>query len=135
MNGRQLLMEDLRKQLPRRKYRILDPVGLQKVQAGNPVVMVVRVQIEPAPTAPTGHYRQEFDIWVIEPKQLAAEDALDDALEDVITAIDGGGGKDPLLWVAFESAERSVYTLNTEPPINHPAYRIRAVGVTKREEA
>jgi hypothetical protein len=134
MNGRQLVAEALRVSLPRRKYRILPgPSALQSVQAGNPVVMVVRTNLEPSPHAQLGQYRQEFDIWLIEPKQLGteAEDSLDNALEDLIAAIDGERGPGWLTWI---TAERSTYSLDVDPPKTHPAYRISAVGFTNRDE-
>lgn len=133
MNGRQLLMHTLRTRLPKRKYRVLEPGALTKLETGRPVLIVVRMNVAPSPHAQLGQYEQEFDVWIVEPRQLTdAETSLDDALEDVIVAIDGG--VDAPGWLTFQEAERSTYTLNVDPPAIHPAYRVRLVGRTNREE-
>ncbi len=132
MNGRQLLEQTLRKRLPARKYRFFEPGTLTKLETGRNAIIIVRMQLQPSPHAQLGQYRQEYDVWIVEPKQLAgAETSLDDALEDVILAIDDG--PDAPGWLTWESAERSSYTLSVDPPIVHPAYRLRAVGFTNRE--
>lgn len=117
MNSRIELATALEAKLPKR-YKLIDhPQQLEKIEAGRPVVMVIRTDIRPAPNA--GTYVSEFSLWVIEPKTIKPEDDLDDALDAVLLALD------EYAFVTWSRAERSTY-------LDHPAYRIEATVLTKK---
>ncbi len=118
MNSRKFLAAELRKKLPRQFKIIPEPRTMDELEARRPVVMLIRTNIKPAGTA---NYLADFAIWVIEPKLIDPEDALDDALDAVVLALDG---LEFLLWT---DAERSTYR-------DHPAWRISAQVVAIKKE-
>lgn len=121
MNSRKAFAAAIRKQLGRR-YKVIDhPRNLDAVETKRPVVMLIRTEMKPAANA-QGAYLNEIAVWIIEPKTIDAEDALDDALEDVILALDAFPG---VLWT---SAERSTYGDDEQP-----AYRIQTTTVSTKE--
>ena len=111
MNSRRGLIAALRKALPR-KYIVTDPRTLDALDKGRPVVMVLRTDTAPAGNY-AGSYLSTFAIWVICPKQIEAENDLDDNLDAVILALDQYD------FVAWTAAERSTY-------LDQPAYRVTA---------
>lgn len=118
MNGRQALQAAIAEKLPKR-YRVVEPIKLAALEPKSPVVMVIRTNLAPAPNA-QGSYVADYEIWLIEPKTLEPEDDLDDALDDLVLALDSYD------FVAWTDAERSTYN-------DQPAYRITAKTIEKKE--
>lgn len=119
MNSRKMLAAEIRKALPTKKYRVLDaPRESDVPEAGHPVVMVIRTHVRP--TRNPGSFISEFDIWVIEPKTIDPEDDLDDALDQVLLALE------PLPWLSFDDAARTKYG-------EQPAYKISAITHTPKK--
>ncbi|MGK9146664.1 hypothetical protein KXS11_03430 [Plantibacter flavus] len=116
MNARKLIAEALRENLDR-KYKIVDsPRNLDQIEANKPVVQIIQTKLRPAPNK-LGAYLADVAVWVIEPKTIAAEDDLDDAMLDVAVALDK---LDSLAWT---EAERSTYGED------QPAYRFQTTVV------
>ena len=110
-------MAALTKALPK-TYKVLAPATLDALEPRHPVVMVIRTNMKPAPNQ--GSYESTFGIWVVEPKQIAPEDDLDDALDAVILALDRYD------FVAWSDAERTTYN-------DQPAYRLTATTIDKKD--
>ena len=108
--------------LPPRFKVVGEPRELDALQAREPVVVVIRTSLEPGPRARVRI--NTFAVWVIQPKQFDAEDALDDDLDEVLALIDGD---ERLLWT---NAERSTYGRNEDGNDTYPAYRINLTLAT-----
>lgn len=117
MNSRLGLMGALAAKLPAR-YKVIAPKALDAIEPKHPVVMVIRTNMEPGPNL--GSYISTFAVWIIEPKLIDPEDDLDDALDEVIVALDGYD------FVTWTDAERSTY-------LDQPAYRLTAKTIDKKE--
>jgi hypothetical protein len=119
MNARQGLADALAKKLGR-KYKVIPkPREMDALEAGRPVVMVIRTDVQPAANA-QGSYLNEIAVWVIDPS-IEDEDALDDALDATILAIDD------YPFVIWTKAERSTYGEL------YPAYRIATTALSQKE--
>lgn len=116
MSASSQLGDVLAELLPPRFKVIGEPRELDALSAREPVVMVIRTTLEPGNRASVR--LNTFAVWVIQPKQIEAEDALDDDLDEVLAAIDGD---ERLLWT---TAERSTYVRNEQANDTYPAYRI-----------
>ncbi len=68
-------------------------------------VQIVRTTVERAPEQPLGAFLMSFDIWVIATTTdpTRADDALDDALDEVLQLIDAHP------WMTWGTAEREVH--------------------------
>lgn len=120
MNARKGLAAALAKKLGRRYKVIPQPRTIDAIEAGKPVVMVIRTDVAPAANA-QGSYLNELAVWVIDPSAVD-EDALDDALDAVILAIDS------YPFVIWTKAERSTYGDN-----EYNAYRIATTALSQKE--
>lgn len=97
----------------------VDPLGAD-VRA---VIVLHRKSITPAKNQ--GHYREDFDLWVmVEGIDIdLTETALDLATDDVLTALR------PLTWVAWTAAERDRFDEQK------PAYRITVTVLSTPTES
>jgi hypothetical protein len=102
------------------KYLVTGPRTVDVLDARRPLVMVIRTNTEPAPNY-SGSYLSTFAIWVIQPKQIAPDDDLDDDLDAVILALDAYD------FVAWTGAERSTYL------DDYPAYRLTANTIDSKD--
>ena len=123
MSVRSQVANALRPLLPT-NMRIIDvPRSLDGVDANRPVVLLYRDRLEKAPNA-QGAYFSTISLWIITPNidTVRAEDALDNALDDVIVALD------QLVWANWRTAERSIFG-----DAQAPAYRIDLQVATTKE--
>jgi hypothetical protein len=123
MGARSELADYFREQLPD-THLVVDNVRELVIEL--PVVaavQLIRTSIEHAAHQPQGAYLQRFDLWVLTPVTDAerADDALDDAADEVLLAIDVS----PFL--TWETCERQLYPSETNP---YPAYKITAAVAT-----
>lgn len=122
MGVRKVVSDALAAQLPPRKYKIVPTArSLDQLEAHRPVVMVVRREIADAATNPMGDYQETIDLWVVEPS-IASEDRLDDALDDVLEAVER------IPFIAFTRAERSIFGDQESP-----AWRLEVTTYTHKE--
>lgn len=114
MSVRSELAAALKPLLPA-SIKIIDvPRSIDGIEARRPVVMLYRESRAKAPNA-IGDYFDTFALYVVTPgvDTRRSEDALDDALDAVIIALDD------IKWVQWTSAERSLFGDNQAP-----AYKI-----------
>lgn len=122
MGVRKTIADALGKELNARRYKIVPTArNLDQLEAKRPAVMIVRRQITDAPTNPMGDYEETLDLWVIEPSE-ASEDRLDDALDDVLEAVER------IPFLRFTTAERSVFGDQ-----EYPAWRLEVTTYTNKE--
>lgn len=115
-SARKQLASVLRAALTRR-YRVLDaPVEVDALEARKPVVQVIRTELEPGTRI--GERLNTFAVWLIQPRQIESEDALDNDLDELLAAIDSDGR---LLWTR---AERSTFVRGDDGSDTYPAYRL-----------
>lgn len=123
MSVRSQVADALRPLLPT-NMRIIDvPRSLDGIDANKPVVLLYRDRLEKAPNA-QGAYFSTITLWIITPNidTARAEDALDNALDTVIAALD------TLVWANWRTAERSIFG-----DAQAPAYRIDLQVATTKE--
>lgn len=104
MSVRSDLADALRPLLPA-TYKIVDvPRSLDGLEAKRPVVLLYRESRAKAPNA-IGDYFDTFTLYVVSPiiDTRRAEDALDDALDAVVDALD------QIKWLNWSTAERSLF--------------------------
>lgn len=114
MSVRSELAAALKPLLPA-SVKIIDvPRSLDGMEAKRPVIMLYRESRSKAPNA-IGDYFDTFAMYVVTPgiDTRRSEDALDDTLDSVISALDA------IRWVSWTTAERSVFGDNQAP-----AYKI-----------
>jgi len=114
MSVRSELAAALKPLLPN-TVKIIDvPRSIDGMEAKRPVVVLFRESRAKAPNA-IGDYFDTFALYVVTPgvDVRRSEDALDDTLDQVITALD------TITWLNWTSAERSVFGDNQAP-----AYKI-----------
>jgi len=104
MSVRSDLADALRPLLPT-TYKIVDvPRSLDGLEAKRPVVLLYRESREKAPNA-IGDYFDTFSLYIVNPivDVRRGEDALDNALDEVVAALDD------ISWLNWTSAERSLF--------------------------
>jgi len=114
MSVRSELAAALKPLLPA-SVKIIDvPRSIDGMEAKRPVVLLYRESRAKAPNA-MGDYFDTFALYVVTPgvDVRRSEDALDDALDAVVDALD------QIKWLQWTSAERSIFGDNQAP-----AYKI-----------
>lgn len=104
------------------QYRVIPfQAGLDRIEVGKVVVILYRATVRPAPQHQA--IVNELEAWVLIPKVKPgdADEALDDALDVVLAAIDTAPG---LLWT---DAERGVWD------DTYPGYKITLTVTTSKE--
>lgn len=105
MSARKDLARELRKLVPK-AYKIVDTE--RAVDESKVITLLVSQRtIDPAPNA-QGNHRVTLNLYVIDPHNdpAGAEDSLDDAVDNILFAIDRSGSLDSVSW---STAEKVVY--------------------------
>lgn len=106
------------------RIKIIDvPRSLDGLEANHPVVVLYRESVKPAPNA-MGTCLNSMSLWIINPGAdlTRAENALDALLDEVLGALDD------IMWLNWETAERSVFGDNQAP-----AYKITMTVLSTKE--
>lgn len=127
MGARQDLADKLAQALPKKFKVIPSPRTVDQIEAGHPVVMIIRDSIQRNANA-LGNYKEKYALWVLATKtqQPAVEDELDDLADEVIAALDG------VTWLTWDLATRSLFG-TAEAGV--PAYKLDITLYSSKEQS